>query len=363
MTTFQFPLLPEKQLALALAFSVLLHILLLWLPYVTLPHNRLPLPLLTVRLEAPVRQSLQLTSQQQEPQQQFPKQPAAPRPPQASREPAPPSPPVASKPGTTQAKLSEKIRARVFAPQEVKVPAAALHGQGLPIMASTPYDKTQTPALPLHAHLRFAVYLNDSNIPIGDMFQELDINGNQYTLQSQLAKGGMGSLVSRFEILQSSRGTLTDLGMLVPDEFREDSTAADGTQRSISAAFHWADQKLVFADGTSIPLVAGTQDMLSFMYQLSRFSFNTEIIPITLTDGNKLEGMRFEVSTYDEIDTPMGKILTMHLRKMHRRGEPWMEIWLGVDYRLLPVKFQKIDADGKVSEEMDIREIRSSDNP
>jgi hypothetical protein len=360
MNAIHLPQLPAHRLALALALSVLLHILLLWLPSITLLHHRAPVPFLTVRLEAPLKASQQAT-QQKPPPHPSSQKPVAVQPPQAAHTPKPPSPSVAPAPGTTQAMLSEAKPHKIFTAPNITVPASAAAGQSLPLMAKIPYDEDHTPALPLHAQLRFAVYLNDSNISIGDMFQELDITGNQYILQSELAKAGMGSLVSRYEIKQSSRGTLSDTGTLLPDEFTEDSTGTDGTHHSISATFHWADHQLSYANGTSTSLPDGTQDMLSFMYQLSRFSFNTEIIPLTITDGNSLESMRLEVSTYENIDTPMGELLTMHLRKMHLPGEPWMEVWLGVDYDLLPVKFRKVDADGRVREEMDIREIRSSD--
>lgn len=360
MNTIHLPKLPAHRLALALALSILLHILLLWLPSISLPRHHAPVPFLTVRLEAPVQPS-QPAAQQQPPRQPSEQKLTAVQPPQAAQTPKPPSPSVAPAPGTTQATLSEAKPHKVFTAPKITIPASAQAGQSLPLMAKILYDENHTPALPLHAQLRFAVYLDDSNISIGDIFQELDINGNQYVLQSELAKAGMGSLVSRYEIKQSSRGTLSGMGTLLPDEFREDSTGTDGTHRSIRATFNWADHQLSFANGTSTTLPAHTQDMLSFMYQLSRFSFDTEIIPLTITDGNTLKNMRLEVSTYEKIDTPMGKLLTMQLRKMHLPGEPWMEVWLGVDYGLLPVKFRKVGADGKVTEEMDIREIRSSD--
>jgi hypothetical protein len=57
----------------------------------------------------------------------------------------------------------------------------------------------------------------------------------------------------------------------------------------------------------------------------------------------------------------MGKLSTLHLRKMHARGEGYFEIWLGLEYRLLPVKFDLVDGSGNVTEELVISSIRAAD--
>jgi len=59
--------------------------------------------------------------------------------------------------------------------------------------------------------------------------------------------------------------------------------------------------------------------------------------------------------------TPIGKLRALHLRKMHTQGEAYFEIWLGLEYRLLPVKFHQVDSSGKVTEESVISGIRAAD--
>jgi hypothetical protein len=46
---------------------------------------------------------------------------------------------------------------------------------------------------------------------------------------------------------------------------------------------------------------------------------------------------------------------------MHAQGEAYFEIWLGLEYRLLPVKFSQVDSSGKVTEEFVISGIRAAD--
>lgn len=45
-----------------------------------------------------------------------------------------------------------------------------------------------------------------------------------------------------------------------------------------------------------------------------------------------------------------------------KQGAPWMDIWLGTEYHMLPVRLQKIEPDGKIAMEMAIKEIRVSDD-
>ena len=52
---------------------------------------------------------------------------------------------------------------------------------------------------------------------------------------------------------------------------------------------------------------------------------------------------------------------TLHLRKIHAQGEAYFEIWLGLEYRLLPVKLSQVDSSGNVTEEMVISGIRAKD--
>lgn len=101
--------------------------------------------------------------------------------------------------------------------------------------------------------------------------------------------------------------------------------------------------------------------MLSLLYQLSQYSFRAEKIPLTLTDGAKLESTRLEIGETEEISTPMGKVRALHLIQLRDPGAPGVAIWLGTDYRMLPVRFQKILPDGRISEEWLVKEIRVSD--
>ena len=88
---------------------------------------------------------------------------------------------------------------------------------------------------------------------------------------------------------------------------------------------------------------------------------DSEIIPLTVSDGMQLEDYRVEVGSTEDIDTPMGSLRALHLRKMHPQNEPYFEIWLGLEYRMLPLKFREVDGSGGVTEEFVISDIRAAD--
>ena len=74
-----------------------------------------------------------------------------------------------------------------------------------------------------------------------------------------------------------------------------------------------------------------------------------------------LEQLQIEGGGAEDISTPMGTVHTLHLRKLHAQAEGYFEIWLGTEYRLLPVKFRRVNALDKVIEEFVISDIRAAD--
>jgi hypothetical protein len=98
------------------------------------------------------------------------------------------------------------------------------------------------------------------------------------------------------------------------------------------------------------------------LYQLSRFRLREEALPLAVTNGRKLERYRVSLDQEEEIMTPMGKLRTLPVRKIHGPDEEGLEIWLALEYRLLPVKVVRIERDGSINGVMVIQEIRLSDD-
>ncbi len=206
--------------------------------------------------------------------------------------------------------------------------------------------------------LSFIIHGDTAN-QTGEARYELEINDQHYVLTAIFEMAGGSGMIQTHQIIQISRGVIGEHGFK-PEQFSEEVTDINGVQ-SFSASFDWEKNKLTLADGSAVDLLAQTQDALSFLYQFSQLPLDREIVPQPVTDGKILENDGFGVSQRETINTGLGKLDTVKLRKMHTNGQSWVEIWLGLEYQLLPVKIRQLDGDGKTTSEMVISSVRSGD--
>ena len=299
----------DRRIIFAIAFSVLIHAAILWLPQIRLPRIEAQLPPLIARLELLPQPLAQSAKPEPEKSATKPDDTASARPKAKAVE-----------------KMEETVTHRLF---------------------------------PNHVQLTFAVYKGMGGFKIGDVHHRLEINGDKYTLTAVKRTTGLAALLNDEQTTQTSRGKIVKQG-LQPQSFMEEKIIA-GSKQSLKATFDWAAQKLHFARGSKVSLPVDTQDALSFAYQLSQLSMRTEYIPLAISDGRQLENFRLEIVGEEDISTPMGKIRALHLREMHVLGNAFSEIWLGLEYRLLPVKYHQVDSSGEVAEEEVISDIRVAD--
>ena len=304
---------PARRLTFALSLSVLLHGALLWLPYIQLPHAQVVLPPLTARLEP------------------LPKPAERPA---AKRE---TDNPITRSNGSASIKAAAGTMAEMDKTEE----SSAAH----------PFLK--------HVRLTFVVHQGAEGSRTGEIQHQLDISGDRYTLKSVRQTSGLTSLRNSDRLIQTSHGRIGDHG-LQPETYEEEAITKAGRQ-SLQATFDWPAQKLRFSHGDETALPADAQDALSFMYQLSQIPMSGEFFPLPVSDGAQLQQYQIEIGMKKDISTPMGKLRTLQLRKMHLQGEAYFEIWLGLEYRLLPIKFSRVDSSDNVIEEFVITDIRADD--
>lgn len=170
---------------------------------------------------------------------------------------------------------------------------------------------------------------------------------------------GLASFFKSFELNQQSSGTLTAHG-LRPSEYGETKNTSKGKE-TLDAKFAWEEKSLFFSNGSNTRLPEQAQDIISFMYQLSQLPLDKDTIPIYISNGKKLERYELAVGEEEMIQTAIGRLRALPLRKIHAQGEEGLDIWLGMEYRLLPVKIRQIDRAGQIAGEMVISEIRVSD--
>lgn len=244
---------------------------------------------------------------------------------------------------------------------------------------ATPHDDTHTPPsthapdttadsvwgnppaypLPKHAQLTYVAFLG-TNFPVGKVTHKLDIKDDQsYTLQERITTIGLASFIKTFDMKQRSTGTVTAQGLL-PNHFTEDKVDDDGEQ-TLSAEFDWKNKQLSFSNSSKSALPEKTQDLLSFLYQFSQIPLDRSTLPMHVSNGKKLENYDLEVGREEEIITRMGKLRVLPLRKIHAPGEEGLEVFLALDYRLLPVKISQIDRKGEIAGQLVITKIQVSD--
>jgi hypothetical protein len=310
---------PARRILLAIALSVLIHAAILWLPYIQFPQQTgMQLPPLSVRLE-PLPKPVEV---------------------------------IPEKP------LSAKQQSTIHLTKAEDSASAKPETNSMPAMNRTA-ETTATQPLPKQLQLRFTVYKGADGFRIGEILQQFDIHGDRYTLKSERQTSGLASLRKSDRLIQTSRGIIGEHG-LQPEIFDE-QRISEGGKQSEQVTFDQAAGKLHYSNGGETALSTGAQDVLSFMYQLSQVPMNVEFFSLPVSDGEQLQQYQIEIGAKEDISTPIGKLRALHLRKMHTHGEAYFEIWLGLEYRLLPVKFSLVDGSDKVTEEYVISDIRSED--
>lgn len=179
---------------------------------------------------------------------------------------------------------------------------------------------------------------------VNERFENRD---GRYRIVSKSNPVGLFALVQPRPATLTSTGHVTEQG-LQPERFEGSRGANDA--RRVSAEFDWANANLTFMhDGKSerVDLPAGTQDRLSIMYQFMFFNYEgRREIDFAMTNGRKLDHYRYAITRNVEIDTPVGRMMTLHLVKQREPDDTQTEVWLAPQHHHLPVKMLIVESDG-----------------
>ena len=338
----------RTSLLLAIVLSILIHLALLFAPLVELKPTETPLPPLQAKLEALPKLP---------PVAVAPKKPVSPKP-----KPRPAAPKPTQKPAPSTKNIAQPVPPEPVPPETVPPErdiAQTTVEPTTPVVAPAAPPPSAHP-LPKHAQLTFSVYKSGTSFAIGEAQHRLDIDAEQhYTLRTRANTTGIVRFLKRFDLTQTSIGLLTPQG-LQPSKFIDEKTTSDGTDTH-SAEFNWSEKTLHFSAGNSVSLPQGSQDLVSFLYQLSQLQWHDVPLSMYISNGKKLEHYQIAVGEEELITTPMGKLRAIPMRKLHGPNEEGLDIWLAVEYRLLPIKINQIERDGSVAGEMLISDIRVSD--
>ena len=192
------------------------------------------------------------------------------------------------------------------------------------------------------------VKVNSSPAGRAKIVYELLPDGEQYHLESLMQASGFAALVIP-DLLQVSEGVLTQRG-LQPTKYLY--KFGDKKDKTYNAALDWESKKLTLHSAKGVkelPLLEGTQDLLSFMYQFM-FMPPLQDMQLSITNGKKLGTYDYSFAGEEITATKMGDLRTMHILRTTEDADEKTELWLALDYQYVPVKIRKTEKEDKVYE-------------
>jgi len=346
----------DQLLVLAIVVSLALHWLLLagaWLP---LPREGDEPEPLEVRL-APLPPQPAAATPRAAPPPHRPLPQVHARTPRAEPRPAPRPAPViaASAPAVAPADVEEGIAD--------DVPSAALEAA---VRAQAPEPAAAEPApvrsLPRKGRITYTFLYGSARYDVGKAVQSWEVDSGSYRLASDAQTTGVVEFFRPQRMRYVSKGKVTRQG-LRPDSFLVSRTRRGQTEAA-QARFDWNAGSLTYgvaAERTSVSLPAGTQDLMSFIYQLAVAPPEPGRYRMPIATGSRFETYEIEVRAEEQVETPLGTLRALPVRQQRRAGAESIEIWLAAEYRYLPVRIRYFDRDGQPAGEQLASEIRISD--
>jgi hypothetical protein len=186
-----------------------------------------------------------------------------------------------------------------------------------------------------------------NGIRVAVMNETFEAGNGGYRIVSVSRAVGLLALFAREPLRLESSGRLTQSG-LEPRHF--EGRRGESDPRRARAEFDWPAGRLALTrDGRTdrLGLPPGTQDLVSVMYQFMFLDLaGRERFELSMTNGRKLNRHWYTVRAGVEIETPLGRMTTLHLVKQHQPDESGAEIWIAPQHRHLPVKRVVLEEDG-----------------
>jgi hypothetical protein len=324
----------RRPFLLALAASLLLHLLALTVPGWHLPwlepeHAVLPLEATLAAPRAAPSLPAPLPPPQAQPQPPRPKpSPAAPASPETPRALEPRQP---ERPLPPPAPLPETPPAPEAAPPPTVPPAPTF------------FD-----TWPKRGLIRFQITRGEQGLIVGQSEHRWSHDGKNYELRAVTETVGLAALFRPAQVLQESRG-IFDAAGLRPVEF---NAKRDGKQKD-SVRFDVGQRRIFLGNGGSAALADGAQDLLSLFYQLGTLPPEMAEAALTVATGRKVESYAIIALETLTLDTPFGPRSVRHLKLPDTRGGDnadagaSTEVWLDTAIRL-PLKIRHRDRKGEV---------------
>ena len=261
-------------------------------------------------------------------------------PPPAKKQPEPRARPVAQ---------AEKVKPAEPTPEPVVETVPETSAASASSVEETPPAAPAELALPPRGEVVFTVLRGDPAAIIGRATQSWELGDGTYRIVNVMETVGLAAVLRPLRLETESRGRIIATG-LEPAAYtsvRQDK----GKEKREHVEFDWAAAVVRFSNGTVSPLPTGSQDLLSFNFQLGWLSKTGDM---SIATAKKLARYRLELVGEELLETQVGFLRTLHFRAP---GETTTEVWLAPDHHLLPVKIRHIDKKGESYDQL-AEEIR-----
>lgn len=192
-----------------------------------------------------------------------------------------------------------------------------------------------------------------NGLPIAVINERFETKSNTYHIVSESNTVGLLALFRKQSATLVSRGRVIGSGLL-PEHFSGNNGNNDA--RQVTAEFDWPQERLTlkYDDRTeTAALPPGTQDRVSLMYQFMFTAFDKlSQLDVAMTNGRKIDQYRYAITAGVDIDTPLGRMQTLHLVKKRQPGESAAEVWLAPLHHFFPVKVLIVEKDGSHYEQI-----------
>jgi len=214
--------------------------------------------------------------------------------------------------------------------------------------------------LPRRGRIHYEVNYYLSNLPtlVGRTVQTWEAADTHYTLESYSETVGLARFTRFGPRTYRSRGAVTDHG-LQPETFSTKVVIRGKTDDAV-AQFDWRNHALQFGEGDApkqAALPAGSQDLLSFIYQFSLAPPPRGRLTMPITTGTRFESYDIDVLDEETIETPLGALRALPIKQVRRPGRESIDVWLAAEYRYLPVRILVTNRDGTPGGEQVATEI------
>ena len=186
---------------------------------------------------------------------------------------------------------------------------------------------------------------------IGKTAWSLSTNeANELVYKSESKAAGIAVFISKEHIVERSIWRREAQGML-PHRYYYDRSGGK-KEKKVSVKFDWSNgTALTTAKGDtwSMQIPQGTLDKLGYVIVMMH-DLNTGKRDFTyqIADGGKLKDYHLKAVGEETVNTPMGKLSTLVIKRIRDDNKRETTYWCASQYRYLPVKVEHREKDGTV---------------